>query len=73
MSHWPIENQEIVEIQSLPDTTNFNSGLVDGSLSFRAVGAIKLYQQFGAGGELENQAGTAQRSVSRRSNVSEKK
>lgn len=50
----PVDNQQIKEIQELPDTMNFNSGLVDGSLGFHAVGAIKLYQQFGAGGELEN-------------------
>ena len=68
MSAWPVENQEIMETQSLPDTMNFNSGLVDGSPGFRAFGAIKLYQQFGAGGELENQAGTAPRSARRRGN-----
>ena len=68
MSYWPVADQEIMEIQSLPDTMNFNSGLVDGSPGFRAVGSLKLYQQFGAGGELENQAGTARRSARRRGN-----
>ena len=62
-----------MEIQSLPDTMNFNSALVDGSLGFRAVDAIKLYQQFRAGGELENQAGTARRSARRRGNDVRKK